>query len=76
MARMTTPGAPATAYPGLAYPASKVAVNMLTLRYAKALPGCGSTRWSAAFTATNLNMFQGTQTVEQGAESIVRMAQV
>ena len=28
------------------------------------------------FTATDLNMFQGTQTVEQGAEIIVRMAQV
>jgi hypothetical protein len=30
MARMTTPGSPSAAYPGVAYPASKTAVNMIT----------------------------------------------
>jgi NAD(P)-dependent dehydrogenase (short-subunit alcohol dehydrogenase family) len=76
MARMTTPESPSAAYPGVAYPASKAAVNMVTLRYAKAFPGLRINAVEPGFTATDLNMFQGTQTVEQGAEIIVRMAQV
>jgi NAD(P)-dependent dehydrogenase (short-subunit alcohol dehydrogenase family) len=60
----------------VAYPASKAAVNMITLRYAKQLPGIRINAVEPGFTATDLNMFQGTQTVEQGAELIVRMAQV
>ena len=76
MARMTTPGSPASAYQGVAYPASKAVVNMITLRYAKALPGIRINAVEPGFTATDLNMFQGTQTIEQGAEIIVRMAQV
>ena len=76
MARMTTPGSPSSAYPGVAYPASKAAVNMITLRYAKAFPGIQINAVEPGFTATDLNMRTGTQTVEQGAEIIVRMAQV
>jgi len=76
MARMTTPGSPSSAYPGVAYPSSKAAVNMITLRYAKAFPGIRINAVEPGFTATDLNMFQGTQTVQQGAEIIVRMAQV
>jgi NAD(P)-dependent dehydrogenase (short-subunit alcohol dehydrogenase family) len=76
MARMTTPGSPQSAYPGVAYPASKAAVNMITLRYAKQFPQIRINAVEPGFTATDLNMFQGRQTVEQGAEIIVRMAQV
>jgi NAD(P)-dependent dehydrogenase (short-subunit alcohol dehydrogenase family) len=76
MARMTTPGSPSPAYPGVTYPASKAAVNMVTLRYAKQFPGIRISSVEPGFTATDLNMFQGRQTVEQGAEIIVRMAQV
>jgi NAD(P)-dependent dehydrogenase (short-subunit alcohol dehydrogenase family) len=76
MARMTTPGSPSSAYPGVAYPASKAAVNMITLRYAKQFPEIRINAVEPGFTATDLNMFQGTQTIEQGAEVIVRMAQV
>ena len=76
MARTTTPGSPSSAYPGVAYPASKAAVNMITLRYAKAFPGIRINAVEPGFTATDLNMRTGTQTVEQGAEIIVRMAQV
>ena len=75
MARMTTPGTPAYSYPGVAYPASKAAVNMVTVQYAKAFPGIRVNAVEPGFTATDLNMFQGTQTVEQGAKIIVRMAQ-
>ena len=74
MARMTTPGSPAAAYPGVAHPASKAAVNMLTIQYAKAFPQMRVNAVELGYTATGLNMFQGTQTVEQGAEIIVRTA--
>ena len=37
MARMTAAGTPASAYPGVAYPASKAAVNMITVQYGGSL---------------------------------------
>ncbi|MEV4175048.1 SDR family NAD(P)-dependent oxidoreductase [Nonomuraea sp. NPDC049709] len=74
MARVTAAGTPTYAYPGVAYPASKVAVNMLTVQYAKALPELRINAVEPGFTATDLNGNTGTQTVEQGAEIIVRMA--
>ncbi|MFG1619738.1 SDR family NAD(P)-dependent oxidoreductase [Nonomuraea wenchangensis] len=72
---MTAPGTPAYAYPGVAYPASKAAVNMITVQYAKAFPNMRINAVEPRYTATDLNGHTGTQTVEQGAEIIVRMAQ-
>ncbi|MCX4679125.1 SDR family NAD(P)-dependent oxidoreductase [Streptomyces sp. NBC_01433] len=63
------------AYPGAAYPASKTAVNMLTVQFAKAFPRMRINAVGPGYTATDLNRHEGTQTVEQGAEIIVRMAQ-
>jgi len=62
-------------YPGVAYPASKAAVNMLTVQYAKAFPGIRINAVDPGYTATDLNGGTGTQTVEQGAQVIVAMAQ-
>ncbi|TVT25786.1 SDR family oxidoreductase [Amycolatopsis rhizosphaerae] len=76
LTRVSTPDTPAHAYPGLAYPASKTAVNMLTVQYAKAFPGLRINAVEPGYTATDLNGRTGTQTVEEGAEIIVRMAQV
>jgi NAD(P)-dependent dehydrogenase (short-subunit alcohol dehydrogenase family) len=76
MTRLTTAGTPSHAYPGVAYPASKAAVNMITIQYAKAFPNMRINAVEPGFTATDLNMHKGTQTVEEGAEIIVRMAQV
>ena len=76
MARVTTPGTPQQAYPGVAYPASKAAVNMITVKYAVAFPGMRINAVEPGYTATDLNHHTGTQTVEEGAEIIVRMAQV
>jgi NAD(P)-dependent dehydrogenase (short-subunit alcohol dehydrogenase family) len=76
LTRLTTPGTPGYAYPGVAYPASKAAVNMLTVQYAKAFPNMRINAVEPGFTKTDLNWNTGTQTVEQGAEIIVRMAQV
>ena len=61
---------------GLAYPASKAAVNMLTSQYAKALPGMRVNAVDPGYTATDFNNHRGTQTVEEGAEAIVRMAKL
>jgi NAD(P)-dependent dehydrogenase (short-subunit alcohol dehydrogenase family) len=76
LTRATTHGTPGYAYPGVAYPASKTAVNMLTVQYAKAFPNMRINAVEPGFTKTDLNWNTGTQTVEQGAEVIVRMAQV
>ncbi|GHJ39488.1 hypothetical protein Sm713_50970 [Streptomyces sp. TS71-3] len=67
---------PAYAYPGVAYPASKAAVNMVTVQYANALPDIRVNAVEPGYTATDLNGHTGFQTVEQGAEIIVRMAVV
>jgi NAD(P)-dependent dehydrogenase (short-subunit alcohol dehydrogenase family) len=75
MSRVTNPRGPGYAYPGVAYPASKAAVNMITVQYAKAFPSIRINAVEPGYTATNLNRHAGTQTVEQGAEIIVRMAQ-
>ena len=76
LTRLTAPGTPGYAYPGVAYPASKVAVNMITVQYAKAFPNMRINAVEPGFTKTDLNGNTGLQTVEQGAEIIVRMAQV
>ncbi|MFD1662058.1 SDR family NAD(P)-dependent oxidoreductase [Streptomyces caeni] len=76
LTRVGTPDTPAYAYPGVAYPASKTALNMVTLQYAKAFPGMRINAVEPGFTRTDLNGNTGIQTVEQGAEIIVRMAQV
>jgi NAD(P)-dependent dehydrogenase (short-subunit alcohol dehydrogenase family) len=76
LTRVTALGTPAYAYPGVAYPASKTAVNMITVQYAKAFPNMRINAVEPGFTKTDLNGNTGLQTVEQGAEIIVRMAQV
>lgn len=73
---MSTPDTPAYDYPGIAYPASKAAVNMVTVQYAKAFPGIRINAVEPGYTKTDLNANTGIQTVEQGAEIIVRMAQI
>jgi NAD(P)-dependent dehydrogenase (short-subunit alcohol dehydrogenase family) len=59
---------------GLPYPSSKAALNMLTSQYAKAYPAIRINAVDPGYTATDLNGHRGTQTVEEGAEIIVRMA--
>ncbi|MCF2538345.1 MULTISPECIES: SDR family oxidoreductase [Streptomyces] len=76
LAGLSDPDSPAHFYQALAYPSSKTAVNMITVQYAKAFPGLRINAVEPGFTATDLNGRTGTQTVEEGAEIIVRMAQV
>jgi NAD(P)-dependent dehydrogenase (short-subunit alcohol dehydrogenase family) len=48
---------------------------MVTVQYAKAFPGIKINAVDPGYTATDLNGGTGTQTVDEGAEIIVRMAQ-
>jgi len=61
---------------GLAYPASKSAVNMLTSQYARALPGIRVNAVDPGYTATDFNGHSGPQTVTEGTDAIVAMATI
>lgn len=67
---------PTHAFPGIGYPASKAALNSVTVQYAKAYPGIRINAAGPGFTATGLNGHTGTQSVEEGAAIVVRMAQI
>ncbi|MCU1480736.1 MAG: family NAD(P)-dependent oxidoreductase [Subtercola sp.] len=60
----------------MCYPTAKSALHAATLGFATALEGTGIKVNVAdpGFTATALNNFQGTKTVEEGARHIVAMA--
>lgn len=73
---LADPDSPGHFYPDIAYPSSKAALNMLTVQYAKAYPSFRVNAVDPGFTATDLNHRTGTQTVERGAEVIVRLAQI
>ena len=70
------PDSPTHFYPGVAYPASKSAVNMITVQYAKQVPGMRINAVEPGYTDTDLNGHTGTQTVQEGARIIVDMAQI
>ena len=76
LALISDPSSPTHFYPGVAYPASKTVVNMITVQYAKGFPNIRINAVEPGYTKTDLNGNTGTQTVEEGAEIIVRMAQV
>lgn len=61
---------------GPVYPASKTALNAMTLAMAIELEseGIKVNAVSLGFTKTNLNNYAGTQTVEEGAREAVRVA--
>jgi NAD(P)-dependent dehydrogenase (short-subunit alcohol dehydrogenase family) len=76
---LTTNSDPAFAYRsifGPVYPASKTALNALTVAMAIELEkeGIKVNAVSPGFTKTNLNGYAGTETVEQGAREAVRVA--
>lgn len=62
--------------PALCYSSSKAAVNMVTAQYAHAYPAIRINAVDPGYTATDFNGYTGTQTIEEGAEIIVRMATV
>jgi NAD(P)-dependent dehydrogenase (short-subunit alcohol dehydrogenase family) len=73
---VTDPGRIESRFPALAYGASKAAVSMLTLQYAKGLPDLRINAVDPGPTSTDLNNHRGHQTVAEGTDAIVRLATV
>jgi NAD(P)-dependent dehydrogenase (short-subunit alcohol dehydrogenase family) len=64
-------------FPTILYGASKAAVSMITVQYAKAEPDIKFNAVEPGFTATDLTPLSGAgQPVEKGAEVIVRLATI
>jgi len=76
LTRNSDPTNPHRAVFGPVYPASKTALNALTLAMAIELEpeGIKVNAVSPGFTKTNLNEYEGTETVEEGAREAVRVA--
>ncbi|HEX3933528.1 MAG TPA: SDR family oxidoreductase [Puia sp.] len=76
LTRNSDPAYPARAIFGPGYSASKTALNALTVAMAIELEpeGIKVNAVSPGFTKTNLNGYQGTETVEEGASEAVRVA--
>ena len=62
--------------PGALYQASKSAVTMLSVQYARQLPNVRVNVVDPGYTATDLNANSGPQTVTEGTDAIVAMATV
>ena len=60
----------------LGYPTSKAALNMLTTQYAKALRRFRINAVDPGYTSTDFNDHRGTQSVQEGTDAIVAMANV
>ena len=56
------------------YPATKAALTMLTVQYARALHGILVNAADPGFTSTDFNNHRGTQNVTEGTDAIVRLA--
>jgi NAD(P)-dependent dehydrogenase (short-subunit alcohol dehydrogenase family) len=76
LTRNSDPAYPWRSIFGPVYPASKTALNAMTLAMAIELESTGIKVNAACpgFTKTNLNNYTGTQTVEEGAREPVRLA--
>ncbi|MFC0542987.1 SDR family NAD(P)-dependent oxidoreductase [Kutzneria chonburiensis] len=74
LASLSDPSFQGYGYPGVAYPTSKAALNMITVQYAKAFPGMRINSVEPGFTKTDLNHNTGHQSVEDGAAVIIGLA--
>lgn len=72
--RISTPATVENAVTLPVYPATKAALTMLTVQYARALPGILVNAADPGFTATDLNNNRGTQTPTEGTDAIVHLA--
>jgi len=72
--RILEPGSVEHAVTLPVYPATKAALTMLTVHYARALPGMLVNVADLGFTGTDFNNHRGTQTVTEGTDAIIRLA--
>jgi NAD(P)-dependent dehydrogenase (short-subunit alcohol dehydrogenase family) len=73
-ARLLTPGSVENVVLLPVYPATKAALTMLTVQYARSLDGILINAADPGFTATDFNNNRGMQTVTEGTDAIVRLA--
>ncbi|MGI5216710.1 SDR family NAD(P)-dependent oxidoreductase [Nocardia sp. CA-290969] len=76
IATTSDPALAALAPPTLGYPASKAALNMITSQYARALPDLRINAVDPGYTATDLTDHSGFQTVTEGTDAIVELADI
>jgi NAD(P)-dependent dehydrogenase (short-subunit alcohol dehydrogenase family) len=76
LTRTNIPDSDEGSFTVLDYAASKAAVTMLTSQYARALPSFRVNAADPGYTATDLNGNSGHQTVTEGTDAIVALAQV
>lgn len=72
--RILEPGTAENAVTLPVYPATKAALTMLTVQYARALDGILVNAADPGFTSTDFNNHRGTQTVTEGTDAIVHLA--
>jgi NAD(P)-dependent dehydrogenase (short-subunit alcohol dehydrogenase family) len=72
--RILQPGTVENAVTLPVYPATKAALTMLTVQYARALDGILVNAADPGYTGTNFNNHRGTQTVTEGTDAIVHLA--
>lgn len=73
-ARILTPGTAENVVTLPVYPATKAALTMLTVQYARVLDGILVNAADPGFTGTDFNNNRGTQTVTEGTDAIVHLA--
>jgi NAD(P)-dependent dehydrogenase (short-subunit alcohol dehydrogenase family) len=73
-ARILTPGTVENVVTLPVYPATKAALTMLTVQYARVLDGILINAADPGFTGTDFNNNRGTQTVTEGTDAIVHLA--
>ncbi len=72
--RILDPGTVESAVTLPVYPATKAALTMLTVQYARTLHGILVNAADPGFTSTDFNNHRGTQTVTEGTDAIVHLA--
>ncbi len=72
--RLLTPGTVENAVTLPVYPATKAALTMLTVQYARELEGIVVNAADPGFTGTDFNNHRGTQTLTEGTDAIVHLA--
>jgi NAD(P)-dependent dehydrogenase (short-subunit alcohol dehydrogenase family) len=76
MGRTADPERVESSFTSLPYPSSKAALNMITTQYARELPEFRINAADPGYTATEFNDHSGYQTVQEGTDAVVALAQV
>jgi NAD(P)-dependent dehydrogenase (short-subunit alcohol dehydrogenase family) len=76
MGRTSDPERVESSFTSLPYPSSKAALNMINTQYARELPEFRINAADPGYTATEFNDHSGYQTVQEGTDAVVALAQV